>query len=729
LKNRNLYPSGVDNGLSVKYHSTYHKLFVGTWGARLAAFWGDLGKMTIDISVPAGLSEPKWGALGEDVFRRTYSRKKADGSQESWAETCRRVVVGNCSFVDKRFVERGEPERLFDLLYNFKLLPGGRHLWATGVKGAAHVANCWATGWTDDFAEHFEFAFARLMEGGGVGSNYSDPFLRRYEAIPNKIELHIVCDPGHADYPKLKNMISHKYSPEWGGAYQIGDSREGWVAALGLLLRSFYKFPKDFEFPEGDLVFDVSHVRPAGSPLKRFGGTASGPTPLTEMLLHVCLLMNVHHEKKPDSFLALDIDHEIAQCVVAGNVRRSARMSMKHWKDTEIERFIRMKEDGESHSTTNISVVLDRHFWTSLRRKDPHARKILRMIAEGCLLNGEPGIFNITKANEGEPNKIVTTNPCGEVPLPEWGACNLGSVNLRNFAHDRTGAFEAFRLVTRFLLRATFADYLDPKARGIIERDRRIGVGFTGFADWLALEGRKFSAFSTSEKHKDFLRQARKIVRNEAREYAFQLRIPEPVKVTTCAPTGSTSKLCGVSEGMQPVLFRHFKRRVSYSTRDPEHKKLIEKAVKDGLEVEDYIYTPETKVVSYPCRARILDDPNIDGDVVEEAADISLEEYLDTQKSVQDTFVDNSISFTLNIDPEQVSVEDLEKALASFGPHLKGTTVMPFVSNRPQMPYESMTREEYEKSENKFSSAGEWECKNDSCRLVVKTEEDSSVLV
>lgn len=685
--------------------------------------------MPIDISVPDDLPEPKWGALGEDVFRRTYSRTKADGSQETWADTCKRVVLGNCAFVDSRFIERGEPEKLFDLLYNFKILPGGRHLWSTGVKGASHIANCWASGWTDDFAEHFEFTFARLMEGGGVGANYSDPFLKHYEPIPNEIKLHIVCDPQHSDYDKLQTMLSHEYSPAWGGAYQVGDSREGWVGALGMLLRAFYKYPEGFDFPEGTLVFDVSHIRPAGSPLKRFGGTASGPAPLVEMLLRVCLLMSVNKGEKPDSFLALDIDHEIARCVVAGNVRRSARMSMKHWKDTEIERFIKMKEDGASHWTTNISVVLDRHFWTALRRKDPHATKILRMIAEGSLTNGEPGIFNITKANEREPNKIVTSNPCSEIPLPEWGACNLGSINLGNFAYDRAGAYEAFRLVTRFLLRATFADYLDPKACAIIERDRRIGVGFTGFSDWLALEGTPFSRFSTSEKHKEFLRQARKVVRKEAHDYAFQLRIPEPVKVTTCAPTGSTSKLCGISEGMQPVLFKYFKRRVNYSVRDKQQLSLVEKAEEEGLDVEDSVYTPETKVVSYPCRASILDDPDIRESVVEEASDISLEEYLDTQKTIQDTFVDNSISFTVNVDSEKVSVEDLEKALASFGSHLKGTTIMPFVSNRPQMPYEKMTKEEYESSKKKFSSAGEWECKNNSCQLVLKTEEDVEALV
>ena len=127
--------------------------------------------------------------------------------------------------------------------------------------------------------------------------------------------------------------------------------------------------------------------------------------------------------------------------------------------------------------------------------------------------------------------------------------------------------------------------------------------------------------------------------------------------------------------------------------------------------------------MSYPCCASILKDPRADKSLVEESSEISLEEYLDVQKTVQDIYADNAISFTVNVDADKVTVEELEKALASFGPHLKGTTVMPSVSNRPQMPYEKITKEEYESATHRFVGAGEIECKNNSCKLVIKTED------
>jgi len=670
------------------------------------------------LRLPERLDAPSWGSLGEDIFRRTYSRTKPDGSKEEWAETVKRVVEGNCRFVPKRFIERGEPEKLFNLIYHFKLLPGGRHLWSTGAIGVQTVANCWVSGWGEKFSEHFRFTFARLMEGGGVGANYSNPFVCRYGRIHHPVDVHVVCDEAHKDYEQIRGFLSKKYAASWAGAIQVEDSREGWVDALGLMLDLYYEKGERAK----EVVFDVSHVRPSGSRLKRFGGVASGPAALVEMLLSVADRMNAAVGTKPDSFLCLDIDHEIARCVVAGSSRRSARMSMKHWKDEDIERFLDLKADGSAHWTTNISIVLDSYFWLALRRKDAHAQKIMRMIAEGALSNGEPGIFNITKANEGEPNKIVCTNPCGEITLPEWGSCILGSVNLGKFAHDLAGMLEAFRLMTRFLIRATYADYPEGPAREVVLRDRRIGVGFTGFADWLVREGVRFSEFPSAERQKTALQKAAKMVRNAAREYAFELRIPEPVKVSTCAPTGSTSKLAGCSEGMQPVMFRYFRRRVAYLMSDENQRKIVEEAEKNGLDVEDSLYSPNTKVVSYICRAKILDDPEIDPGLVEESTDLTLEEYLDVQKTVQDSYVDNSISFTVNVDPEKVTVEDVERALIAFGPHLKGTTVMPTVSNRPQMPYERIEKEDYDAAEMKFSAAGELECKNNSCRIVLQDD-------
>ena len=676
--------------------------------------------MTVSVSIPKKINEPAWGAFGEDIFKRTYSRIKSDGARESWADCIERVVNGNCRFVDAKYIEKGEPEKLFDLIYNFGVLPGGRHLWVTGVKGRQYISNCWVSSWAADFARHFTFTFARLMEGGGVGANYSNHFFKHYKPVNRAINLHVVCDREHKDIEKISRFLSSDYSPDWAGCVPVEDSREGWVVALDKVIRSH------FEPLNGhDLVLDVSRIRPQGAKLKSFGGTASGPAALVEMLSTINTLLNSRMGEKIDSRLVLDIDHEISRCVVAGNVRRSARIAMKHWKDDDIFDFINMKHDGTSHWTTNISVIIDGAFWRAIRHKDTYARKVLKAMAEGMLKNGEPGIFNITKAEQGELLTPYASNPCGEIPLPDWGSCNLGSINLAHFANKPLAEMlEAFRLITRFLIRATFADYPDADALAVVQRDRRIGVGITGFADWLIKEGCAYSQFPHCETLKKKLSEAADAVREEARRYAFQLRIPEPVKTTTAAPSGTTSKLCGISEGIQPILFKYFKRRVNFSMNDPEQMKIIDRLAADGNEVEDSLYTPNTKVASYYCCASVLNDSSVDSSLVEDSADVSLEECLAVQKTIQEIYVDNSISFTINVDPTQITVKELERALVAFGPDLKGTTIMPVISNRPQMPYERITKADYEKAEQKHSFNGEMECKNGVCTLPGRTVDD-----
>lgn len=109
-------------------------------------------------------TEVNWGPTGEIVYNRTYSRVKPDGSSETWPETVERVVDGNLALVDARYQQPGEREELIRLITEFKMLPAGRHLWASGVKNAQHLFNCWVSGWTEKPSDHFEFTFMRLME-------------------------------------------------------------------------------------------------------------------------------------------------------------------------------------------------------------------------------------------------------------------------------------------------------------------------------------------------------------------------------------------------------------------------------------------------------------------------------------------------------------------------------------------------------------------------------------
>jgi ribonucleotide reductase alpha subunit len=150
------------------------------------------------------------------------------------------------------------------------------------------------------------------------------------------------------------------------------------------------------------------------------------------------------------------------------------------------------------------------------------------------------------------------------------------------------------------------------------------------------------------------------------------------------------------------------------------------RSTEDGgaVEVEDSHYTPDTKVVSYNCRASVLDAEGVDEESVEDATELSLEDCLAVQKTVQDIYVDNSVSFTINVDTKTVTTEDLERALMAFGPDLKGTTICPTITNRPQMPYEKITKEAYYTAEHQHVGNGEAECKNGVCLLPGRTADD-----
>src|SRR5690554_7171221 len=79
------------------------------------------------------------------------------------------------------------------MMEEFQIIPAGRHLWASGVKGRQYLFNCHVSGWGENPWDHFEFTFLRLMEGGGVGANYSNRFLKDYPIIESWNDVHIVC--------------------------------------------------------------------------------------------------------------------------------------------------------------------------------------------------------------------------------------------------------------------------------------------------------------------------------------------------------------------------------------------------------------------------------------------------------------------------------------------------------------------------------------------------------
>ncbi|WP_030386504.1 ribonucleoside-triphosphate reductase, adenosylcobalamin-dependent [Streptomyces sp. NRRL S-241] len=628
------------------------------------------------------------------VYERTYSRVKANGEQETWPETVERVVDGNLRLVPERYAEEGERAALLDLIGSFKVLPAGRHLKSSGVNPFA-LNNCWAAGWDAKHPEeHFTFTLLRLAEGGGVGANYSSLCFEGFPELVVPVEAHIVCDPAHGDYLDLveAGLISTEYSHRWAGAYQVQDSREGWAEALGDLIRTAHA-P---ETRHTARVYDVSRVRAKGAPLKAFGGTASGPAPFGQMLKAVGLVLKEGTGRPLHGIDAMRIDHEIAQCIVSGGVRRSARMSIMHWRDPLIYTFLRIKAEG-GHWTTNVSVEIDSDFIDLLNKMSSPSMPILREIARGMLRNGEPGIWNSSLSAVGEVDGTYTTNPCGEAILTPWEPCNLGSVNLGAFVDsdgqvDYPGLTKAHRYLTRYLIRATFAEVADPKSAVAIAKYRRIGVGHLGFADFLVKQGIRYSEVADLGFVGWDLADLAYEVDKEAAAYANVLRIPVPIKKRVIAPTGTTSKLAGTSgEAVHAPFAGYFKRRIRFSDLEPTEKAQVEEYRRKGYDVEPDKYAANTSVVTIPTK-----DPLADiGDSFEHAGQLSLTDMLSVQAVYQEHWADQAVSYTANVDPEVYTVDDLVDALIPFLPKLKGTTVFPEMSFE-QPPYERISKEEYE---------------------------------
>ncbi|MFE5092062.1 ribonucleoside-triphosphate reductase, adenosylcobalamin-dependent [Streptomyces sp. NPDC056638] len=628
------------------------------------------------------------------VYERTYSRVLPNGEHETWDQTVKRVVEGNLSLVPSRYIEEGEQEALTQLIKDFKVLPAGRHLKSSGVNDFA-LNNCWAAGWDSDTPEeHFTFTLLRLAEGGGVGANYSSRYLKDYPDIRIPVKVHIVCDPSHPDYLDLveAGLISTEYSHEWAGTYSVADSREGWADALGDLIRTAVS-P---DTKHTNRVYDVSRVRAKGAPLKQFGGTASGPEPFAKMLREVGIILEAACQLggRLTGLDAMRMDHEIASCIVSGGVRRSARMSIMHWADPLINNFILIKASG-GHWTTNVSVEIDDDFIRGLMNPDSVASKVFRLIAEGMLRNGEPGIWNSSLTAVGEVDGTYTTNPCGEATLTPWEPCNLGSVNLGAFVDsdgwvDWSSLEAAHRYLTRYLLRATFAPVADSKSAEAIKKYRRIGVGHFGYADWLIKRGIPYAAAEDKELGWD-LSDLANVVEKAARRYANELRIPEPIKTRVIAPTGTISKLAGTSgEGIHPPFAGYFIRRMRFSNLEPSEVAQVEEYRKNGYPVEADKYAANTSVVSIPTK-----DPLAESPYFVHAGELSLDELLSAQRLYQSNWADQAVSYTINVDPAKYSADDLMEALKPHLHSLKGTTVFPEMSF-VQPPYERITKEQYE---------------------------------
>lgn len=582
------------------------------------------------------------------------------------------------------------------------------------------TGNCHAAGWDPQEPEaHFSFLFDELMQGGGVGSNYSNRYLDKMPAFVKNVSVHVTCSDAHPNFDDFKHLLSLPESVTAPKNYdvdenlevvEVEDSREGWLDSLDHVLKAAWD-----RTPYTTIVLDVSKIRKKGQRLKTSGGRSPGPKPLVALLHEVNKITTSIAGRRLNWSLAMQMDHLIAAAVVNGGKRRSSRMSVKSWKDADIFEFIEYKAVEGANWSTNISVEIDDDFIHAFESNDQRAHQILEAIVRGKQRNGEPGIWNRSLSQQGErdPESMFCPNPCGEIGLHEWESCNLGHINLQHFAgKPLRHAIEAFRLMTRWLIRATFSDIPQARQRVVTDKNRRIGVGFFGFHGWLVLSGVKYSDCWKDEFVQIALRKFRDAVDHEAEAYSAQLGIPVPVKTTTVAPTGSVALLPGVTTGLQPIFSPWFKRRVRYSDTDPELARLL---------AAGYPHYPDsdakdTEIVEFWCEdelASVVRGRGMDpSELLEGQDEIDFCDYLEVQAMVQDIYANNAISFTINIPETKMPNEsEMVTALGKVLYRLKGTTVFPDKS-RKNAPYERITKVEFDAYTGpKENSQVEDECK------------------
>lgn len=666
--------------------------------------------------------QPKWGfdGLGWVVYMRTYAREKADGTLENIWETVERVTLGNFNIplVDGKIdptVTKEEVERFYHLYFNLALTPPGRGWWMSGTEYAKtngdSMNNCWYVdvkpmprykGEEPKPSTPFVFTFDQAMKGGGVGAGIYKSNVSQFPVTKNQVELIFVCKEEHPACRELSEQgISYIGDPDFdflpGIYHTVHDSRQGWDDALAAVIDSHY---------DGTLrvYVDLSSVRPRGQKIKGFGGTASGPMPLAKGLRQINNLFNkaAEEERKITTVEAGDVIQIIGTVVVAGNVRRTALILIGDESD---QSFIESKdyskmglEPSQWRWASNNSIVID--------TKTPRER--ILEAAKAIYYNGEPGIVNLEVSRnygrivdgwqEGIDAGVNGFNPCGEVTLESFEPCNLFEINMPRCMEMSVSWEEAAYLAARYAYRVTFMPYEWEQSRERVYKNRRLGVAVTGVSDYTLAKTGGYDYTKIAPDLDELYKAVRRI--NEA--HATLLGTNPSIKVTTVKPSGSQSKVMGVSAGQHDHWSPYFIQRMRIAADAP----IMDLIYKAGYPVEPVItgreedgtpvYDLHTCVVEFPVKAPTADLPGF-----RSAKDVPLVEQAERQAIIQKWWADNAVSATLTFhkdeeNPESV-VEEITEVLSKYQGVFKSTSLLPHDKGTyDQMPWEEITKEEYE---------------------------------
>lgn len=616
-------------------------------------------------------AEPHWGPVGYVTYKRTYSRFQdpevggafrltPKGESEQWWQTVARVVEGtyqiqqrHCAYnqVDwDREEAQLSAQEMYERIWSFKFTPPGRGLWMMGTPfirthGSAALNNCAfiSTKSIDrDFTEPFTFLMDLSMLGVGVGSDTRGV---------GKITFRGPC-------LEVERQV-----------YTIPDSREGWIQATKIVLEA-YAYGSTLP------IFDYSHIRPEGTPIKGFGGVAAGPEPLKQLLeVDIPRILDKLIGKPITSTAIVDLHNAIGRCVVAGNVRRSAEIMFGRPED---EDFLNLKnpdvagdELGEWRWNSNNSIFAE----VGMDYAGPASR---------TAKNGEPGylwlyLIRAYGRMKDPPNwkdkKCEGANPCVEQSLENRELCCL--VETYPAHHDsledfiRTLKFAYLYAKTVTLLPTHF-----PKTNAVMMRNRRIGCSQSGIVQ-------NFNKIGYRE-HMRWCEAGYQEIQRRDKQYSDWLGVPRSIKTTSVKPSGTVSKLCGATSGIHYPPAEFYIQRITYHKDHP----LVRELKRAGYPMEPYKTDPErTLVAEFPVRSK---------NFKKSETDASLWEQAENAAQMQAEWADNQVSCTIKFDPVTEG-RDVLCVLERYEGRWKGISFLPQEHGYAQAPWEEITKEDYER--------------------------------
>jgi ribonucleoside-triphosphate reductase (thioredoxin) len=595
-----------------------------------------------------------WGPIGYVVYKRTYSRRlKEDdinSATEEYHDTVDRVVRASNKQLKVGFTE-SEEQRLKEILLSLKGTVAGRFFWQLGTKtvdklGLLSLQNCAFTV-VDEPIKPFTWTMDALMLGCGVGFNIQREYVYKLPKLQKKkIKIDRV-DSKDADYI-------------------VPDSRGGWVKLLGKVLKSYFYSGEGF-------TYSTICIRGKGTPIKGFGGLASGPEDLVLGISNICKVMDERRGKQLRPIDCLDIMNIIGSIVVAGNVRRSAELAIGDFDDLD---FLNAKNWSLGNipnwrAMSNNSVVCN------------DINKLPPQFWEGYFGNSEPyGLINLKLAQscgrKGEiqyPDPdVLGFNPCAEQSLAPYETCCLAEIHLQNIS-SKEELFEVATYLYRINKHSLALQCHHIDTQEVVNKNMRMGLGITGY-------------LMATDEQKSWLAETYKKLREFDKQYSKAHSFPESIKLTTIKPSGTLSLLSGATSGAHPGFSHYFIRRVRMASNIP----LIEVCRKNGYYLEyernfDGSENRNTVVVEFPCalpsHAKV-------------AKDMTAIDQLEVVKRLQSEWSDNAVSVTVYYRKEEL--ENIKSWLKSnYNENLKTVSFLLHSEHGfQQAPLEEITKERYE---------------------------------